>query len=75
MVQTVTLTFQVYQSSDWELLLNIIKKMNGLQLVEQQANSPKKKDLKRFYGVLSHYPISLLEHDFNQMREEWNRDF
>lgn len=70
MVQTVTLIFQVYQSSDWELLLHIIEKMNGLQLIEQQEGAPKKRQLKRFYGVLSHYPISLLEHDFNQMREE-----
>jgi hypothetical protein len=75
MVQTVTLTFQVYQPADWELLLHIIQKMNGLQLIEQQASTPKKRDLKRFYGVLSHHPISLLEHDFDQMREEWNRDF
>jgi hypothetical protein len=70
MVQTVTLTFQVYQPADWELLLLMIQKMNGLQLVEQQPSAPKERDLTRFYGVLSHHSISSLEHDFNQMRED-----
>jgi len=74
-METVTLTFQVYQLAQWELLLRIIAQMNGLQLVEQKPDLPKKRNLKRFYGVLSTHSLFMLDHDFNQMRNEWDRNF
>lgn len=74
-MQTLSLTFQVYQLAEWELLLRIIGQMNGLQLVEQQPVSHRKCNLKRFYGVLANHSLALLDQDFNQMRNEWERNF
>ena len=75
-MQTLTLTFRVQEAAEWELLLRIIAQMNGLQLVESKPISlPQKSNLKRFYGVLSGHSLALLEQDFNQMRDEWERNF
>ena len=74
-METVTLTFQIYQFTEWELLLRIIAQMNGLQLVDQKPALPKKRNLSRFYGVLSAHSLLLLDQDFNQMRNEWERNF
>ncbi len=74
-MQTLTLTFQVYQLAEWELLLRIIAQMNGVQVVEQKPIAAKKRNLKRFYGVLANHTPTLLDRDFNQIRNEWERNF
>lgn len=75
MTQTITLTFQVSQLADLDLLLRIVQQMSGLRIIEQTTEVPEKKDLSRFFGVLSHYPIEMLDQDFNRMRDEWDRGF
>ncbi len=74
-METLTLTFQVYQYAEWELLLRIIRQMNGLELVEQKPALPKKRNLSRFYDALSAHSLFVLDQDFNQMRNEWERNF